>query len=312
MRPGRPVGPASRCSTSAAMSRKPMRRARNASTATSLAAFRMVGAPPPARKASRARRRRGSGRSSGAAKSSRATAARSSRGRGGGQPLRPGQVWAMGMRMSGLPSWARDAAVAVVAPCRARRIADWISTSTRDSGRPEQPGGLDQLQALVEHGGGVDADLAAHRPDRVAQARPPASPSRISASGLAVRNGPPEAVRTMLLDRAAVVLGHRLEDRIVFRVDRQAAWHRHRARPGASVSPAHTSASLLANAITPPRRIAASVAGRPAAPVIAAIVQSTRQSEAAFDDGHQARRRCGCPGGTDRALPAGPRAATGR
>ena len=46
-------------------------------------------------------------------------------------------------------------------------------------------------------------------------------------------------------------------------------------------SPAQTIASLLASATAPPRLIAAKVEGRPAAPVIAAMVQSTGISAAA-------------------------------
>ncbi len=50
-------------------------------------------------------------------------------------------------------------------------------------------------------------------------------------------------------------------------------------------SPAQTSASLLASAMAPPRWIAASVDGSPAAPVIAAMVQSTGMRRRRVDRG---------------------------
>ena len=49
-----------------------------------------------------------------------------------------------------------------------------------------------------------------------------------------------------------------------------------------STSPAQTSASLLAKAMAPPRAMAARVAGSPAAPVMAAMVQSTGRAAAAI------------------------------
>ena len=60
----------------------------------------------------------------------------------------------------------------------------------------EQAGCLDQLQPFVEHSRRIDADLTAHRPDRDGARQPPAWPPA-SRRGLAVRNGPPDAVRTI-------------------------------------------------------------------------------------------------------------------
>src|SRR5690606_25236073 len=80
--------------------------ARKAATATSLAALRAAGKSPPLAAACWARRRQGKRSRSGASKSSRA---RPTRSRGSTpEAMRSGQAraWAMGVRISGLPSWA--------------------------------------------------------------------------------------------------------------------------------------------------------------------------------------------------------------
>ena len=146
------------------------------------------------------------------------------------------------------------------------------STPIRLLVEAEQPRRLDQLEALVEHGGGVDADLRAHRPDRVPQRR----------LGRRARH---------LVEAGACGTGRRRRSARCARprrdCPRPCAWKialcsestgssvAPASRTARSItSPAQTSASLLASAIAPPRRIAASVVGRPAAPVIAAMVQS--------------------------------------
>jgi len=75
-------------------------------TATSLAAFRIAGRAPPAFSTSRARRSAGKRTGSGAAKSSRPSAMRSSGAIG--VAIRAGQArqCAIGTRMSEGPSWA--------------------------------------------------------------------------------------------------------------------------------------------------------------------------------------------------------------
>ena len=76
-----------------------------------------------------------------------------------------------------------------------------------------------------------------------------------------------------LLHRAAVAVGQRLEDRVVLGIDRQ----QRRAGLGTArsiTSPAQTSASLLASATRRRGGSRPASAARPAAPVIAAMVQS--------------------------------------
>ncbi len=70
---------------------KPSRPSRKLATATSLAAFRTIGAAPPFSSASRASRSAGTVRHRALSKSSRAIAARSSRCAGVSQPFRPGE-----------------------------------------------------------------------------------------------------------------------------------------------------------------------------------------------------------------------------
>ena len=61
-------------------------------------------------------------------------------------------------------------------------------------GQREQMMGLDEFQALVHQGRGIDRDLRAHRPVRMLERLLHGCRSLI-ASALAVRNGPPDAVR---------------------------------------------------------------------------------------------------------------------
>ena len=52
-------------------------------------------------------------------------------------------------------------------------------------------------------------------------------------SSVALRNGPPEAVSTILFDRAAVAVGEGLEDGVVLGIDRQQRGAGARARRAA-------------------------------------------------------------------------------
>src|SRR5207342_3048750 len=107
---------ASTSSTTAAMSRKPMRPSRNARTAISLAAFRTQGAVPPAMPASRARARQRKVATSAGSKSRLSGADRSS----GATVVGPRCGWVsaheIGTRMSGSPACASSA------PSRKRTI----------------------------------------------------------------------------------------------------------------------------------------------------------------------------------------------
>ena len=146
------------------------------------------------------------------------------------------------------------------------------STSIAVLGQREQPRRLDQLEALVHHRGAVDGDLGAHRPDRVAQRR-----LRRRARHLLAAGGAERAAGGGQHDPL-----HRAGDcprpapgRSRCARNRPAAGWRRPARTARSItSPAQTSASLLASATRRRGADRGQRAGRPAAPVIAAIVQS--------------------------------------
>ena len=123
------------------------------------------------------------------------------------------------------------------------------STSMRSPGKSEQPRRLDQLQALVHHGGAVDADLGAHRPDRVAQRR-----LRRGARHLlqAWRCGTARRRRSARSSRPR--RGCRRPSTGRWRCARNrpaAAWRRASRTARSMTSPAQTSASLLASATAP-------------------------------------------------------------
>ncbi len=105
--------------------------------------------------------------------------------------------------------------------------------------------------------------------------------ARAISSRLALRNGPPDAVSTIFS------IAPRLPSAIDWKIALCSVSTGSSVAPCARTarsmtSPAHTSASLLASATAPPRRIAARVDGRPAAPVIAAIVQSAGRAAASI------------------------------
>ncbi len=97
--------------------------------------------------------------------------------------------------------------------------------------------------------------------------------ARAMSSRLASRNGPPEAVST--IRSTAPWLPSAIAWKIALCSESTGSSVAPASRTACSItSPAQTNASLLASATAPPRRIAASVLGNPAAPVIAAMVQS--------------------------------------
>ena len=156
----------------------------------------------------------------------------------------------------------------------------------------EQTGGLDQLETLVEHGGGIDADLAAHRPYGMAQRGLRRCDLHLGHRGSAERAA--GRCQDDLLNRAAVILCHRLKDRVVLRINRQQRRARHPGPPGASPPPRRPRPPCWRRRMAPPRRIAASVDGNPAAPVMAAMVQSTGSDAASTTaDGPAATRMAG-------------------
>jgi len=128
---------------------------------------------------------------------------------------------------------------------------------------------LDQLEALVHHGRRVDRDLGAHPPIRMRHRLLGGNVAHGIEAELAER--PAARRQDDVVDGVALALVEHLVDSVVLAVDRQQA-SRSGARPRPMTRlPAHTSTSLLASATMAPRRIAASVGARPAAPTIAAI-----------------------------------------
>ncbi len=98
-------------------------------------------------------------------------------------------------------------------------------------------------------------------------------------SRLAVRNGPPEAVR--MIFSMAPRLPSAMDWKMALCSESQGSRVAPASRTARSItSPAQTSASLLARATHLPRWTAARVGARPAAPVIAAIVQSASRPAA--------------------------------
>ena len=272
----RPAAADSVASTRAEIPAKPRFWARNFSTATSFAAFSTVGAPPPASSARRASASAGNRAKSGRSNVRLATCARSSRG--AGPSIRPGQArqWAIGIRMSGLPSWAMKRAVAKLDQPVDHRLGvnDNVDLVELEL---EQVVGLDHLQALVHQRGRIDRDLWTHRPIWMLE--------RLLRRCRSDRLLGPRAERTARRseDDAADILAtagtHRLEQSVVLGIDRQhgRAWCAARRM---NSPPAQTRHSLLASATMAPRSAAASVGFNPAAPVIAPITQSAGRSAA--------------------------------
>ena len=166
---------------------------RNRATATSSAAISAAEARLPMRPASRAIRSAGKRASSGARKSSCAAATRSGGAAGDGRRSGCVRAYWMGSRISGVPSWA-------LSEPSTNRTAEWTTLCGMHDDVDGvvadivQPVCLDHFQALVREGGGVDRDLRAHRPRRVAQRL--RRRHRGERLGGASRNGPPDAVST--------------------------------------------------------------------------------------------------------------------
>ena len=210
---------ASVSSITAAMSRKRSRPARKAWTATSLAAFSVHGAVPPAA-------RRPPGPAAGrlnvsSSTGSNVSAPTSTRSSGADRDVDPlGVVQRVGDRHPHvrIAEVGQRGAVAQLDQAVDDRLGvdDDVDLLV---GRPEQVVGLDQLEALVHQRGRVDRDLAAHRPGRMrerlldghaARARRPLRP----------RNGPPEAVRISRSTVPGALGGEQLVERGVLGVDR--------------------------------------------------------------------------------------------
>ena len=109
---------------------------------------------------------------------------------------------AIGVRMSGAPSWA-SIEPSAYSTSECTMLCGCTTMSTCDSRQPEQQRGLDDLQPLVHERRRIHRDLAAHFPFRVRAGLLRRHVLQIAAAGVQ-RNGPPEAVRiTRVTPRAA-------------------------------------------------------------------------------------------------------------
>ena len=117
---------------------------------------------------------------------------------------------------------ARPAVTAPSRQCTSPWTIDcgWTSTSSWSCIESEEVMRLDQFEAFVHEGRGVDVDLRPHRPDRVGRRPRPASRAAIR-SRVQVRNGPPEAVSVIETTSSARPGAERLVQRVVLGIDRQ-------------------------------------------------------------------------------------------
>src|SRR6185436_11646865 len=244
------------------------RRSRNASTATSLAAFSTAGAVPPARSASYARPRHGKRFRSGFSNDRPRTAARSSDL--APESMRSGQAsaCAIGTRMSGFescaiiePSWYSTSECTM--------LCGWISTSMRSGATSNsQRASITSRPLFIM----VAESTEILRPiTQFGCAHAWSGVTVASISGGAVRNGPPEAVR-MILRTPLRSEKHWNTALCSLSIGRSVAPERFAA--SITSAPPMTSASLLASSTRRPARTAASVDGSPAAPTIAAMTTS--------------------------------------
>src|SRR6185437_15492508 len=122
---------------------------------------------------------------------------------------------------------------------------------------------LDHLEALVHHGRGIDRDLGAHAPVGMRY--------RLFRRDVAHRLARTIALawsksKTWKIALCSLSTG-----------SKRAPW---RFASAVTSAPAQTSTSLLASATMAPRRTASSVGAKPAAPTIAAIIQSAGRAAA--------------------------------
>ena len=256
---------------------KPHRPARNAATATSLAAFRTSGAAPPARPAWRASPRHGNADSSGASKVRRPERS-PGRGREPGTASRSGYVSAyrIGMPMSGMPSCARTERSTnstiewtIDCGCTTTSIRSNGTSNSQCASMTSRPLFISVAESIV-----IFAPICHVGCRRACSTVTPSSAGR----------GPPaERAARRRQHEAADLAGRRsrqaLEERAVLGVDRQQRTPCSRAARVIS-APAITSVSLLASAMVRPARIAASVGTRPAAPTSAETTTSAGTSAA--------------------------------
>ena len=139
--------------------------------------------------------------------------------RAGRHPLRPGQ------RVRDRDAHVRASRAAPARcrrgnrPCRGSTDCGCTSTPIRVSGRPNSRAASISSRPLFIIVARVDADLGAHRPDRVAQRRLRRRARHLLAAGGAERAA--GGGQHDPLHRAPIAVGQRLEDRVVLGIDRQ-------------------------------------------------------------------------------------------
>ena len=256
----------------AGMPAKFSRPSRNAATATSFAAFATAGAVPPASAAARARRRQGKRARSGASKPSCPIRTRSRDSTP--ESMRSGQpsAWAIGVRMSGLPSCA-STEPSTYSTSEWMTLCGWTTTSTASGPTPNsRQASINSRPLFIS----VAESTEIFRPMlHLGWATACSGVTSASASAGVRRNGPPEQVsrmrRTPGARRPAGTNAGRDWKMALFSRSigtSSAPWRRAAAtRSG----PAQSSDSLLASRPRRPARAAASVGSRPAAPTMAAM-----------------------------------------
>ncbi len=286
-----------------AMPPKFKRPSRNACTATSLAAFRTAGISPPSRAASRAIPRQGNRPKSGGSKSRRATCSRSRNCTPASSRCGHARACAMGVRMSGEPSWARtDPSTYSTRECTT--LCRCITTSIRSAaGRTAGP-------PLSAPG---PCSSASRNPPRSCDPwtssdgrRPgPGSHSPAAAPDQSL-NGPPDAVSSILRTPAGAVpsapSGGRHWKMALCSLSMGISCAPERAAASSTRRPDMMMASLFATIRRLPAPAAASVERRPAAPTIAAITYGCFRHARQLLNACRSGQHPGCQSGTAQAL----------
>ena len=219
---------------------------------------------------------------SGASKSSRAAATRSSDSTP--EAMRSGQpsACAIGVRMSGLPSWARTdpSTYSHHRMHDALRVYDHFNLP---GFHPEQNAGLDQLKTLVHQCRRIDRNLPSHAPARMRARFVGCHPSHLGPRHPQER--PPEAagqraLRPLQARPVEALAGMHWKIALCSLSIGMSVAPPTRAAETSSAPPT-TSDSLLASKTRLPAEAAAIVDGRPAAPTIAAMTTSTSASHTA-------------------------------
>src|SRR5579871_4372799 len=206
-------------SMTAAIDVKFNRPPRNAATAASFAAFRIAGAVPPLRAACSASAKHRNLTRSGASKRSAPWRTRSKDSTPDSIRSGHASAWAMGVRMSGLLSWA-SVEPSTYSTSEWTMLSGCTSTSTAPGGRPNNSWASMSSRPLFISVAESTEILRPMTQRGWAQASSAVTAARRSLGTR--RNGPPEAVSRIRRTPAARTPGRQaLEDRVVLAVDRQ-------------------------------------------------------------------------------------------